>query len=140
MNRHHTRRRQHQAQTAGSMSFNPSAVFENMYGKQEETFEESEQKINSIITDVQTTRDDLQKELVIYEQKMTVLEKEFTQYQKLAMKVMSALDVIDNMTQKLTGQKSDASASDDEDSSKTSSSENASTPPNNNQGQQSSSN
>jgi len=135
MNRHHTRRRQHQTQSAGSMSFDPSAVFSSVYGKHEDTFEESEQKINSIITDVQTTREDLQKELVMYEQKMTVLEKEFTQYQKLAMKVMSALDVIDNMTQKLTGQKNEASASDDEDSSKTESQESASTPPKN-QGQQ----
>ena len=137
MNRHHTRRRQHQAQTAGSMSFNPSAVFNGMYGKQEDTFEESEQKINAIITDVQTTREDLQKELVMYEQKMTVLEKQFTQYQKLAVKVMSALDVIDNMTQKLTGQKNEAVASDDEDSSKTGSEQSVPTPPNN-QGQQSS--
>lgn len=119
MNRHQTRRRQHQAQTAGSMSFNPGAVFDGMYGKQEDTFEESEQKINAIITDVQTTREDLQKELVMYEQKMTVLEKQFTQYQKLAIKVMSALDVIDNMTQKLTGQQDTSAASDDEDSSKT---------------------
>ena len=129
MNRHQTRRRQHQTQTAGSMSFNPTAVFDTMYGKQEDTFEESEQKINAIITDVQTTREDLQKELVMYEQKMTILEKEFTQYQKLAMKVMSALDVIDSMTQKLTGQQD--SASDDEDSSKTGDQQNAPNPPNN---------
>ena len=131
MNKHQTRRR-HQTQSAGSMSFNPGAVFNNMYGKQEDTFAESEHKINAIITDVQTTREDLQKELVMYEQKMTVLEKEFTQYQKLAVKVMSALDVIDNMTQKLTGQQDNAAAaSDDEDGSNTGDQENASTPPTN---------
>ena len=55
----------------------------------------------------------------MYEQKMTVLEKEFTQYQKLAIKVMSALDVIDNMTQKLTGQEEkNGAASDDENAPK----------------------
>jgi predicted ribosome quality control (RQC) complex YloA/Tae2 family protein len=68
-----------------------------------ESFPEAEKRVNTIISNVQTTREDLQKELVMYEQKMTVLETEFTQYQKLAVKVMAALDVIDSMTTKLTG-------------------------------------
>lgn len=124
MSKHQTRRRQHQIQNAGAMTFDPGAVFNNMYGKHEDTFEESEQKINAIITDVQTTREDLQKELAMYEQKMTVLEKEFTQYQKLAVKVMAALDVIDNMTQKLTGEQESSGASSEDESSEQSGSSN----------------
>ena len=68
----------------------------------EETFEESQEKINMIINNVQTTRQDLQDELEIYERKLTILEQEFIQYQNLAMKVVAALKVIDTMTTTLT--------------------------------------
>ena len=81
----------------------PSLASETNIDPAEETFEQSEQRINAIIMNVQTTREDLQKELVVYEEKMTILEEEFTQYQKLATKVMAALEVIDSMTAKLTG-------------------------------------
>jgi hypothetical protein len=101
----HTRRRNY-ANTysngnLGGMNFNPFAKAPPP--SDQETFEQSELRINGIIENVQTTREDLQKELVVYEQKMTVLEQEFTRYQKLAVKVMGALDVIDSMTSKLTG-------------------------------------
>jgi hypothetical protein len=100
MNRQTRRRNVHQnAGSSGFMLNNPFVT--NTVAPAEETFEESEQKINMIINNVQTTRQDLQEELEIYEKKLTVLEQEFTQYQKLAMKVVAALKVIDNITNTL---------------------------------------
>jgi len=86
----HTRRRH---QNAGSML--------SMFDSKEESFETSKQRINEIISNVQTTREELQSELILYEKKMTVLETEFNQYQDLAQRVMAALDVIDGATREL---------------------------------------
>ena len=98
-----TRRRNHvNAQKAGSMHFVNPFVTKQPVVQQEETFEESENKINAIIDNVQTTRLELQEELEIYEKKLTILETEFIQYQKLAMKVVAALKMIDNITVSLT--------------------------------------
>ena len=69
---------------------------------EDETFEESELRINEIINNVQTTRFELQEELEIYEKKLTMLEEEFTKYQQLALKVVAALKVIDEITKSLT--------------------------------------
>lgn len=98
-----TRRRNHvNAQKAGSMHFMNPFLTKQPVVQQEETFEESENKINAIIDNVQTTRLELQEELEIYEKKLTILETEFIQYQKLAMKVVAALKMIDNITVSLT--------------------------------------
>ena len=98
-----TRRRNHvNAQKAGSMHFVNPFVTKQPVVQEEETFEESENKINAIIDNVQTTRLELQEELEIYEKKLTILETEFIQYQKLAMKVVAALKMIDNITVSLT--------------------------------------
>ena len=98
-----TRRRNHvNAQKAGSMHFVNPFLTKQPVVQQEETFEESENKINAIIDNVQTTRLELQEELEIYEKKLTILETEFIQYQKLAMKVVAALKMIDNITVSLT--------------------------------------
>jgi predicted ribosome quality control (RQC) complex YloA/Tae2 family protein len=100
MNRQTRRRNPVHYQNAGAFTFNNPFVAAPV--AQEETYEESENKINLIINNVQTTRQDLQNELEIYEKKLTVLEQEFTQYQKLAMKVVAALKVIDNITNSLS--------------------------------------
>jgi hypothetical protein len=87
--KHHTRRRQQ----AGSML--------SFFDSKEDTFDESKARIESIIANVATTRNDLQAELMLYEKKMTVLETEFNQYQELAQRVMSALDILDGATNHL---------------------------------------
>lgn len=61
----------------------------------------SEARLNAIISSVKTTRDDLEKELSVYAKKMTLLETEFVQYQKMAVKVMAAIDVFDGAEKKL---------------------------------------
>jgi hypothetical protein len=87
--KHHTRRRQQ----AGSML--------SFFDSKEDTFDESKGRIDAIIANVATTRNDLQTELMLYEKKMTILETEFNQYQELAQRVMAALDIIDGATSQL---------------------------------------
>jgi hypothetical protein len=96
-----TRRRTQARQNAGSFYIPSPFTQSSPVPPEEETFEQSEDKINMIINNVQTTRQELQDELEIYEKKLTLLEQEFLQYQHLAMKVLNALKVLDSVTQSL---------------------------------------
>ena len=88
----YTRRRN---QTAGTLPFvdNINTFFNH-------SINDSEARITKITMNVNTTRSDLQRELAIVEKKMTTLETEFNKYQKLATKVMAALDVLDKTKDK----------------------------------------
>jgi septal ring factor EnvC (AmiA/AmiB activator) len=89
----YTRRR---SQQAGSLPFFATPDDDSIVG--------SEARINAILTNVKTTTDDLQKELKVYYTKMATLETEFNQYQRLATKVMAAIDVLQGTSDKLTGE------------------------------------
>lgn len=102
----HTRRRSYANQAANQ-------VMNHQYAHQhagafpffetpDDSVDGSEARINSILSNIQTTREDLHKELKMCEGKMTMLEAEFNRYQKIAYKVMNALDALEGTTEKLT--------------------------------------
>jgi hypothetical protein len=94
-------RRRNLNQTAGKLPF-----VDNIHTFFNTSINDSESRIMKITMNVNTTRSELQRELAIVEKKMTTLETEFNKYQKLATKVMAALDVLDKTKEKLDPEQS----------------------------------